>query len=149
MSLSGAQLAAASPSQNWTNIILVSIFTIGLVTVLLVPFVTDIRKAHGTWKEIIDKQEAVPKGMQGPTGVRGIARATMALGVIAVIGFALVYILVMKPFNDNRTIAGNIVVALTTTLAAITAFYFGSKQASDARSDANQAKPPVETPPSG
>jgi hypothetical protein len=142
MSLSGAQLVIASPSSNWTKIILVAIFTVGLVTIILVPFVTDIRKAHGTWKSIIDKSAAVPKDMEGPTGVRGIARATMAFGVLAVIGFALAYILVEKPFPDNATIAGNIVVALTTTLAAITAFYFGSKQASDARVDESKTNPP-------
>jgi drug/metabolite transporter (DMT)-like permease len=128
----------ASPSSNWTKIILVAIFTVGLVTVILVPFLTDISRAHGTWKDMIDKDK-VPTGMDGPTGVRGIARATMALGVLAVIGFALAYILVERPFHDNATIAGNIVIALTTTLAAITAFYFGSKQASDARSDLIQA----------
>jgi hypothetical protein len=150
MSLSSAQLVLSSPSSNWTKIILIAIFTIGLVTVILVPFVTDVRAAHKTWEAIVKAGTPPPKTMDGPTGVRGIARATMAFAVIVVIGFALGYILVAQPFKDNQTIAGNIVVALTTTLAAITAFYFGSKMASDARKDeslpdtepAPAAKPP-------
>ena len=55
------------------------------------------------------------------------------------IGFALAYILVVRPFADNRTITSNIVVALTTTLASITAFYFGSRLASQAHKDATDA----------
>ncbi len=143
MSLSGAQFVVASPSSNWTKIILVGIFTLGLVTVILVPFVTDVWKSHTAWEKMIKTAAGPPKGMDGPTGIRGVARATMAFGVLAVIGFALAYILVEQPFNDNRTIVGEIVVALTTTLAAITAFYFGSKQASDAKA----APPPDDEPP--
>ncbi len=135
MSLSGALLVVASPSDNWTKIILIAIFTVGLVAVILVPFVTDVRQAHTTWRKLLDSGKTPPPGMDGPTGIRGVARATMALGVLAVIGFALGYILVEQPFTDNRTIVGNIIVALTTTLAAITAFYFGSKMASDQRAD--------------
>ena len=143
MSLSGAQLVVASPSSNWTKIILVGIFTLGLVIVILVPFVIDVWRSHTDWETMVKTQAGPPKGMDGPTGVRGVARATMALGVLAVIGFALAYILVEQPFNDNRTIVGEIVVALTTTLAAITAFYFGSKQATDAKTP----PPPPEKPP--
>ena len=102
---------------------------------ILVPFVTDVRQAHTTWRKLLDDGKTPPKGMEGPTGIRGVARATMALGVLAVIGFALGYILVEQPFTDNQTIVGNIIVALTTTLAAITAFYFGSKMASDQKAD--------------
>lgn len=136
MSLAGAQLVIAAPSSNWTKIILIAIFTAGLVTVILVPFVTDVRQAHTTWRKVLEDEKSAPQGMDGPTGMRGVARATMALGVLAVIGFALGYILVEAPFTDNKTIVGNIIVALTTTLAAITAFYFGSKQATDAKTDA-------------
>jgi hypothetical protein len=136
MSVAGAQLIVASPSSNWTKIILIGIFTLGLVAVILVPFVTDVLQAHRTWRKVLDAEKPPPRGMEGPTGIRGVARATMALGVLAVIGFALGYILVEQPFTDNATIVGNIIVALTTTLAAITAFYFGSKMASDQRADA-------------
>ncbi len=135
MSLSGAQLVVTSAGNQWTKVVLVALFTAGLVLVLLVPFVTDIRRAHATWDKLLENGKTPPAGIKGPIGLKGVARATMALGVITVIGFALGYILVEKPFADNRTIVGNIVVALTTTLAAITAFYFGSKQASDARAE--------------
>ena len=136
MSPSSAQLVLASPSDNWTKIILIAIFTAGLVAVILVPYVTDVRRAHAAWDKLVESGKAPPQGMEGPTGIRGVARATMAFAVLAVIGFALVYIIVEKPFRDNRTVVGTIIVALTTTLAAITAFYFGSKQATDARAAA-------------
>ncbi len=137
MSPSGAQLVLATPSDNWTKIILVAIFALGLVLVILVPFVTDMVNSHRTWRAVVEK-DAQHQASGRPTGIQGIARATMAFAIIVVIGFALGYILVEKPFHDNQTIVGNIVVALTTTLAAITAFYFGSKQASDSRAERAQ-----------
>jgi ABC-type sulfate transport system permease component len=145
MSLSGAQLVVASPSSNWTKIILVAIFALGLLLVILVPFVTDLVNSHRTWRDVVTKDPASLKAIGRPSGVQGLARATMAFAVIVVIGFALGYILVETPFKNNQTIAGNIVVALTTTLAAITAFYFGSKQASDAKSAPPPEEPPANT----
>jgi hypothetical protein len=136
MSSLGAQLLiAAISSSDWTKIILVGIFTLGVVLVILVPFTTDIRNTHKTWREIVTKDPEAVKS-QAPGGIQGLARATMAFGVLTVIGFALGYILVERPFNDNKTIASNILVALTTTLAAVTAFYFGGRLASEARRDA-------------
>jgi hypothetical protein len=142
MSPLAAQFVLASPGAGWTKIILVGIFSLGLVLVILVPFVWDIRGAHKAWRDAIKKDPAAMKYLGHPVGVQGIARATMAFAVIAVIGFALAYILVERPFGNDKTVVQNIVVALTTTLAAISAFYFGSKQATDAR---NQPK----TPPPG
>jgi hypothetical protein len=72
-------------------------------------------------------------------------RQTLA---IAVIGFALAYILVEKPFGTDKTVVQNIVVALTTTLAAISAFYFGSKRATDARNKPTLPAPPGRPTPS-
>jgi ABC-type Fe3+ transport system permease subunit len=144
MSPLGAQLVLSSPSSNWTKIILVAIFALGLVLVILVPFVWDLAASHKTWRNAVDKDPAALKSLGRPAGMQGLARATMAFAVIVVIGFALGYILVEQPFGTDKTIAGNIVVALTTTLAAITAFYFGSKMATDTRN-----KPPGDdTPPS-
>jgi hypothetical protein len=39
------------------------------------------------------------------------------------------YIVVAQPFSDNRTLANTIISSLLTTLAAITAFYFGTRVA--------------------
>jgi hypothetical protein len=145
MSPLAAQFVLAAPGASWTKIILVGIFTVGLVLVILIPFVWDIRGAHKAWRDAIKKDPAAMKYLGHPVGVQGIARATMAFAVIAVIGFALAYILVEQPFGNDKTIVQNIIVALTTTLAAISAFYFGSKQATDAR---NQPKAPPPGPPS-
>jgi ABC-type Fe3+ transport system permease subunit len=146
MSSLGAQLLiAAISSSDWTKIILVGIFTLGVVLVILVPFTTDIRNAHKTWREIVTKDPEAVKSQAGPGGIQGLARATMAFGVLTVIGFALGYILVEQPFNDNKTIASNILVALTTTLAAVTAFYFGGRLATEARRDAARPGTPDTT----
>jgi hypothetical protein len=82
------------------------------------------------------------KALGPPSGAQGAARATMAFAVITVIGFALGYILVERPLPDNARVVNTIVVALTTTLAAVTAFYFGSKLSADAR---RGVQPPLTT----
>ena len=117
----------------WTDIILIAIFTFGLVVVILVPFLADLLNTHKTYREVVTKDPRAAKIVGQPTGAQGAARATMAFAVITVIGFALGYVLVTRPLADNGKVVNTIVVALTTTLAAITAFYFGSKLASDTR----------------
>ena len=67
-----------------------------------------------------------------PEGTSWLARATMALAVIVIVGFVALYVLVEQPFGKNQRIISDIVVALTTTLASIVAFYFGSKSSAAA-----------------
>jgi hypothetical protein len=130
---------AASSS---TNIILIAIFATGLVVVILVPFLADLLNAHATYRQVVTEDPAAAKELGQPSGAQGAARATMAFAVITVIGFALGYVLVERPLTDNARVVNTIVVALTTTLAAVTAFYFGSKLASDAR---RGVQPPLTT----
>ena len=123
---------------TWIDVSVLGIFALGVVLVLLVPFTLDLIASHKTYRKLVTADPPRPAG-KGPQGMQGLARATMAFAVIAVIGFALAYILVEKPFADNRTITSNIMVALTTTLASITAFYFGSRLATQAHRDAADA----------
>ena len=126
---------------NWIDVALIGIFALGIVFVVLVPFTIDVIESHRTWKTLIEKDSTALQRLDGPNGIQGLARATMAFGVIVAVGLALAYILIVRPFTDNKTIAGNILVALTTTLASITAFYFGSRLAAEARRDEAKGQP--------
>jgi hypothetical protein len=129
-------------SVAWTNIILIAIFTVGLVAVILVPFLADLLNTHATYRQVVTEDPKAAKVLGPPSGAQGAARATMAFAVITVIGFALGYVLVERPLVDNARVVNTIVVALTTTLAAVTAFYFGSKLSADAR---RGVQPPLTT----
>jgi hypothetical protein len=127
-----AAVIAAATSLKWIDVLILGMFALGIVLVLLVPFTIDVILSHQTYRKVIDANRPAAERGDEPRGVQGLARACMAFAVILVVGFALAYILVKQPFSDNKTIAGNILIALTTTLASITAFYFGSRLASQA-----------------
>jgi len=133
-----ALLLAAESSLKWIDVAVLALFALGLVLVVLVPFTIDVLASHKTYRAMYQAAPAAARA-QGPQGVQGLARATMAFAVIVVIGFALAYVLVRRPFADNTMVTSNILVALTTTLASITAFYFGSRLASQAHRDATAA----------
>lgn len=95
---------------------MIAVFALGIVAVLLVPFTFDVILSHRTYRDVISRDPAATNNVE-PRGMQGLARATMAFAVIAVVGFALIYILVERPFTANKTVVGNILVALTTTLA--------------------------------
>ena len=131
-------MAAISPqllgiSQAASNVALLAIFAFGIVLVVLVPYTLDIVNAHKSWREIVTTHPEALKDLPDPSGIRGLARATMALALIVVIAFGLGYVLVEHPFPNSNTIVSNILVALTTALASITAFYFGSRAATEAQ----------------
>jgi len=133
-----ALVLAAESSLKWIDVAVLALFALGLVLVVLVPFTIDVLASHKTYRAMYQAAPAAARA-QGPQGVQGLARATMAFAVIVVIGFALAYVLVRRPFADNTMVTSNILVALTTTLASITAFYFGSRLASQAHRDATAA----------
>lgn len=122
---------------TWIDVTVLTIFALGIVLILLVPFTIDVVAAHRTYRKLVTSGSEPAASARALQGKQGLARATMAFAIIAVVGFALAYILVERPFADSRTITSNIVVALTTTLASITAFYFGSQLASQAHRDAS------------
>ena len=101
-------------------------FTVIFGMVLLLPLTLD----------LVYSQRRRKPG-EGPRGTTGLSRTLMALAVLTVIGFALGYLLIEDPYSNSNKIAGDIIVALTTTLAAIVAFYFGSKTALESASQAS------------
>ena len=134
-----ALLLVAEHKTTWIDVTVLAIFALGIVLILLVPFTIDVIASHRTYRKLVTSGSETAVSAKALQGKSGLARATMAFAIIAVVGFALAYILVERPFVDSRTITSNIVVALTTTLASITAFYFGSRLASQAHQDAVKA----------
>ena len=127
---------AAGNTLTGMDVLLLGIFTLGVLLVLLVPFTIDVILSHRTYRKLVADVPATAARPDEPHGMQGLARASMTFAVIAVVGFALAYILVQQPFVDNKTITSNLLVALTTTLASITAFYFGSRLSAQAHQDA-------------
>jgi hypothetical protein len=127
MSALSGQLDLASISANWTTIILIGIFALGLVLVVIVPMTIDVINAHRSWRKVVSVNPNALATMPSPTGIEGLARATIAIGLLVAIGFGLSYVLVEHPFSDNKTIITAILSALTTAFASVTAFYFGTR----------------------
>ena len=132
-------VAVTKTGLTWIDVTVLGIFALGIVLILLLPFTIDVVASHRTYRKLVTSGSETAASTKALQGVQGLARATMAFAIIAVIGFALAYILVERPFADNKTITNDIVVALTTTLASITAFYFGSRLAAQAHQDATKA----------
>jgi hypothetical protein len=123
-----APLLLGSLGANWTKIMLIAIFAVGLVAVVLVPLTIDIVNAHKSWRAAIAANNTDALSLlKGPTGIQGLARSTIAVGLLVAIGFGLGYVLVEHPFADNKTIVTTILTALTTAFASVAAFYFSAR----------------------
>jgi len=86
-----------------------------------------IEKASLDKLELNELKEFVKESGKAPPGIPGLARATMALTVIVILGIAVFHILVKGAPGDNSQIVNNILSMLAGLLAAITGFYFGGK----------------------
>lgn len=127
MPIASAHFVLGSISSNWTTIILIGIFAVGLVLVVMVPLSIDVVNAHKSWRSVVNNNPDALATMPGPNGIEGLARATIAIGLLVAIGFGLSYVLVEHPFSDNKTMITAILSALTTAFASVTAFYFGTR----------------------
>jgi len=78
--------------------------------------------------ELKELQEFVKEIRNAPPGIPGLARATMALTVIVIMGVAVFHTLVKGAPGVNSQIINNILSMLAGLLAAITGFYFGGKR---------------------
>lgn len=86
-----------------------------------------IEKASLDNLEIDELRELIKESGKAPPGIPGLARATMALTVIIILGIAVFHVLVKGAAGDNSQIISNILSMLAGLLAAITGFYFGGK----------------------
>jgi len=113
----------ASPfiGQSGHRLLEFGIFAAAVTLIILVPYVIDLRKG---------------------TATPGLSRATMANAIVVVIALTIALLVIEKPFgraDPNQGLARLVLVALTTTLASVVAFYFGGKTATDAAAQAATA----------
>jgi hypothetical protein len=113
-------MVVASPyiGQSGHRLLEFGIFAAAVILVILVPYVIDLLKGGET---------------------SGLARATMANSIVVVISLTVALLLIERPFgktDPNQGLARLVLVALTTTLASVVAFYFGGKTATDAAAQA-------------
>ena len=88
-----------------------------------------IEKASLDKLKLEELQEFIKGIGKAPPGIPGLARATMALTVIVILGIAVIHILVEGSPEGDSQIINNILSMLAGLLAAITGFYFGGKAA--------------------
>ena len=91
-----------------------------------------IEKASLDKLELAELKEFIKDSGKTPPGIPGLARSTMALTVIIVLGMAVFHIVVEGVAGDkspevNSQIINNVLSMLAGLLAAITGFYFGGK----------------------
>jgi hypothetical protein len=113
-------VVVASPfiGQSGHRLLEFGIFAAAVILVILVPYVIDLLKSGET---------------------SGLARATMANAIVVVISLTIALLVIERPFgrgDQNLGLARLVLVALTTTLASVVAFYFGGKTATDAAAQA-------------
>lgn len=121
---------------------IILIYVVVVVLFAGLPMILDICLAYWslnrTRKLLIDKasldgfqlkelQEFIKEVRNAPPGIPGLARATMALTVIVIMGVAVFHVLVKGAPGANSQIINNILSMLAGLLAAITGFYFGGK----------------------
>jgi hypothetical protein len=82
-----------------------------------------------------------------PPGISGLARSTMALTVIVVLGIAVIHILATGQEGEDSQIVENILSMLAGLLAAITGFYFGGRASEKAVSQTPPTPAQRATPP--
>ncbi len=123
------------------------IYAVVLVAVASLPMILDLLLAYRAKHRMADLihvmiqmipqddlvRREIPKFLHEleapPAGVPGLARATMALSVVAVLGLATFHLLVFgTPAGDTQVI-NNVLSVLGGLLAAVAGFYFGGKAA--------------------
>ncbi|MFC2032709.1 hypothetical protein ACFLUS_05070 [Chloroflexota bacterium] len=91
----------------------------------------------------LDKDELIEllrESSKPPPGIPGLARSTIALTVIVILGVAIFHLLTSNGSGSNSGIINNVLSVLAGLLAAITGFYFGGK-AAEKKTDEPEKKP--------
>ncbi|MBZ5613253.1 MAG: IPT/TIG domain-containing protein [Acidobacteriia bacterium] len=130
---------------NTKELVLLLIY-VGLIALLpTICTIYDIRKSYKEREGVLAKLGNNPTvqeigsllaGMdKGPTGFTGLTRGLVALTLILVLGFAVFHLVVFAP-PKPPDIAEKLLMLIAGTLTAITGFYFGSKAATEAATQA-------------
>jgi len=141
--------------------VILYVTVLGLVACL--PMILDICLAYHsknkTRKQLLDEaarngleqaelQEFIKEIGKSPPGISGLARATMALTVIVILGIAVIHILVKGDQPEGSQIVNNVLSMLAGLLAAITGFYYGGRTA-EKKAEEEKTQPAAKKPPPG
>ncbi|MBI4186307.1 MAG: hypothetical protein HY530_02230 [Chloroflexi bacterium] len=88
-----------------------------------------LEKASADKLTLAELKEFAREGGKPPPGIPGLARATMAITVIVILGIAVFHLLAEGGSEGDSQIINNVLSMLAGLLAAITGFYFGGKAA--------------------
>jgi hypothetical protein len=116
--IDGLMVISTLIGQSGHRLLEFGIFAAAVALIILVPYVIDLLKG---------------------TATVGLARATMANAIVVVIALTVALLVIERPFkagDPNQGLARLVIVAMTTTLASVVAFYFGGKIATDAAAQA-------------
>ena len=100
-----------------------------------------INEASRNHLDLSELQELIKEFAKAPPGISGLARTTMALTVIVILGIAVLHILVEDGHAENMKVVDNILSMLAGLLAAITGFYFGGRAAEKKPDETGSSEP--------
>ena len=151
----GGATTASHPGSTWLYVVLL----LGLVLLLVIPYVIDLRQTQKRQKELIgyakddsgflNARELNQVVDRATSGSEGLVRTLITFGVMSIFAAALLYLLIKNPTIKHTTIVSNAISALITLLTAIVAFYFGTrstqttakdKEDKEAREEKKEAK---------
>ena len=98
----------------------------------------DIRPRSQGPELTVDNIRALVRAVSSPGGSQGLTRTLLALGLLSLVGFALVALLVGNGSNVSDPLKA-LLTALAAAFTTVLGFYFGAKTASDATEAATAA----------
>jgi len=120
-----------------------------LALFIAIPTIIDVilayRSRNRNWQILLEKaslngldkdefQGLITATSGGPPGISGMSRSLMAFAVIIILGIALFHLMIYCSNSSNdkiTTIISNVLSMLGATLASITGFYFGGRNAEE------------------
>ena len=124
---------------------------LGLVLLMVVPYVIDLVSTQKRQRELVDQIKTNTSPLSKPeqtkiieratSGAEGLVRTLLTFALISVFAAALFYLLIKNPVTLHYSkIVGDAMSALITLVTAIVAFYFGTRSAQT--SDGSDSSPP-------
>ena len=103
---------------------------------MLAEFLAEMKQRKSDAGPSVTEIQAISGAMSSQPGTQGLTRTLLALGLLTLIGVALLALLVGNGAAASDLLKG-VVTALTTALTTVLGFYFGAKTATDAAAAAN------------
>jgi Fibronectin type III domain len=107
---------------------------------MLPDVLADIKPRSTDSEPAVDNVRALVRALSSPRGSQGLTRTLLALGLLALVGIALVALLVGNGSNVSDPLKA-LITALAAALTTVLGFYFGARTANDATEAATAAAP--------